>query len=85
MRTKMIKLAEVIRMINTQIEQATDENVKESLCDLAATLLHANNVYHGFMYTFWTAEVLGKYESVGDAIAAGLGTEFDRYYFYTHI
>lgn len=85
MRTKMIQLAEVIRTINTQIEQTENENAKESLCDLAATLLHAHGKYQGFMYTFWTADVYGKYESVGDAIADGLGCEFDRYYFCTHI
>ena len=82
---KTVNIAKLIDTLEAKIAATDDVNVKAALCDIIADTLHETGNYRGFGYSFYTYDASEKYGSVDAAIEAGLGTEYDRWYYTAHL
>jgi hypothetical protein len=78
---KTINVNDAVSILHNLIKTVKTAEEKQALCAAIEEMLFATNNYRGFGYTFYNLDAVQKYGSVDAAIAAGLGTEYDRQYF----
>lgn len=82
---KTVNALALINTLHTFIAGTNIASAKAAYCMAIEEVLHAANAYAGFGYTFWNFDTMQKYSNVDNAIAAGEGTEYDRFYYTTKL
>lgn len=85
MARKTLNVKDTVNALHDNLNMVKTVEEKRAICNIIEYILFSANAYAGFSYSFWDFITMHQYDTVDEAIAAGVGTEYDRVYYTSNL